>query len=83
MQEIEVNERVAVGMDLRQFMQRVLSEREFNIICLRYGLFGAEQLTLELVGRTLHITKERVRQIQTRALQKLREISPDFADDLK
>lgn len=49
-----------------------LSEREKRIITLRYGLEGQGPYTLEETGRFLGITRERVRQIQEKAIQKLR-----------
>ncbi len=50
-----------------------LSERENTILKLRYGLSGESIHTLEETGRALGITRERVRQIQERALEKLRQ----------
>jgi RNA polymerase primary sigma factor len=49
-----------------------LPERERQVIELRYGLSGAEPLTLEEVGRTFGVTRERIRQIETNTLKKLR-----------
>jgi RNA polymerase primary sigma factor len=51
----------------------VLSEREIRIIKLRFGLGGEGPYTLEETGQFLGITRERVRQIQEKALAKLRE----------
>ncbi len=50
-----------------------LSARETTILRLRYGLSGELTHTLEETGKALGITRERVRQIQERALEKLRE----------
>ncbi|MCG8570518.1 MAG: sigma-70 family RNA polymerase sigma factor [Spirochaetes bacterium] len=50
-----------------------LSEREKQIIELRYGLHGIGPHTLEETGKILGITRERVRQIQKKALRKLKE----------
>lgn len=50
-----------------------LSEREMKIIRLRFGLGGEGPYTLEETGKFLGITRERVRQIQVKALAKLRE----------
>ncbi|SIQ65350.1 RNA polymerase primary sigma factor [Alkalispirochaeta americana] len=57
-----------------------LSEREMRIIKLRFGLGGEGPYTLEETGRFLGVTRERVRQIQEKALEKLREnaIIQDF-----
>jgi RNA polymerase primary sigma factor len=52
-----------------------LSEREKQIIELRYGLYGVGPHTLEETGLILGITRERVRQIQKKALKKLREMN--------
>lgn len=49
-----------------------LNEREKRIIQLRYGLSGEGPLTLEETGKMLGITRERVRQIQEKAIAKLK-----------
>ena len=49
-----------------------LSEREMRILQLRFGLGGEGPLTLEETGKMLGITRERVRQIQEKAITKLR-----------
>jgi RNA polymerase primary sigma factor len=56
-------------------VQRVLSrlnDREREILSSRFGLGGANELTLERIGRKLGVSKERVRQIESRAQNKLR-----------
>ncbi|HZO87700.1 MAG TPA: sigma-70 family RNA polymerase sigma factor [Chthonomonadaceae bacterium] len=50
-----------------------LTQREREVILLRYGLDGEEPRTLEEVGRALEVTRERVRQIESSALTKLRK----------
>ena len=52
-----------------------LSDRERQILVSRYGLNGSAELTLEQLGRELGITKERVRQIESRAQEKLRKFA--------
>ena len=52
-----------------------LNDRERRILIGRYGIGGADQQTLEQLGRELGITKERVRQIESRAREKLRRIA--------
>ena len=57
---------------------RPLSEREATILRLRYGLNGGGQLTLEEVGKHFNLTRERIRQIEIKAMSKLRH--PSVAD---
>jgi RNA polymerase sigma factor (sigma-70 family) len=59
-----------------------LDERERKIIISRFGLGGANEQTLEQLGRELGITKERVRQIESRAQEKLRKIASEEKLDL-
>ncbi len=49
-----------------------LRPREQQVLSLRFGLSGEPRLSLSQVGKVLEVSKERVRQIQDRALQKLR-----------
>lgn len=50
-----------------------LNERERQVIRLRFGLEDGKTHTLEEVGEVLHVTRERARQIEARAMEKLRE----------
>ncbi len=54
----------------------VLTPREQLILRLRYGLGGDEEHTLEQIGQILGLSRERVRQLEARALKKLRETAP-------
>jgi RNA polymerase sigma factor (sigma-70 family) len=56
---------------------RPLDEREREILRLRYGLDRGDPRTLEEVGDVLHLTRERIRQIERQALSKLRHPSAD------
>jgi RNA polymerase primary sigma factor len=53
----------------------VLTTRESRIIQLRFGLTGQQPRTLEEIGRELDLTRERIRQIESKALSKLRHPS--------
>lgn len=59
--------------ELMECVVKGLSERETIVLKLRYGLSGEASHTLEETGKVLGITRERVRQIQERALEKLRQ----------
>lgn len=56
-------------------MLRGLSPREREVIILRFGLENGHPMTLEEVGRRFQVTRERIRQIETAALRKLRNPS--------
>ena len=54
-----------------------LDEREREILRLRFGLDRGEPRTLEEVGEHFNLTRERIRQIEARAMSKLRHPSSD------
>jgi RNA polymerase sigma factor (RpoD-like family) len=67
--------------EITSVLSEVLTEREKDIITLRYGLTTGETHTLEEVGCIFNLSRERVRQIQTKAMRKLRR--PQVASRLK
>lgn len=67
--------------EIYSVLGEVLTERERDIIALRYGLTTGETHTLEEVGGIFNLSRERVRQIQTKAMRKLRR--PQVASRLK
>jgi len=52
-----------------------LSEREAKVLKMRFGLDGFRSMTLEEVGREFEVTRERIRQIEAKALRKLKHPS--------
>ena len=63
---------------LREVIERELSTltpREAHVIRLRFGLYDGRSRTLEEVGKEFDITRERIRQIESKALRKLRHPS--------
>ena len=50
----------------------VLSEREREVLEMRFGLLDGKDHTLEEVGQAFNVTRERIRQIEAKALRKLR-----------
>jgi RNA polymerase primary sigma factor len=72
---------VAMNMIRREQLDQMLTqltEREHSIVRLRFGLDNGVPYTLEEVGDRFQITRERVRQIELRALKKLRLTSNPF-----
>ncbi|MGH9187374.1 MAG: sigma-70 family RNA polymerase sigma factor [Acidimicrobiales bacterium] len=62
----------ALEADLLRRSLAQLSGREQAVLALRFGLDGDDPLTLEEVGRRFEVTRERIRQIEAKALTKLR-----------
>ena len=65
-------------MMLQDELRRIfnsLDPREVQILQLRYGLKDGRSLTLEQVGKKYGLTRERIRQIEAKALRKLRHPS--------
>ncbi len=69
--EGDASEEIDTGEAVGRLMG-ALRPREQQVMELRFGLAGGQRLSLSQVGRVLAVSKERVRQIQDRALQKLR-----------
>jgi len=63
---------------LRENIDEVLSaltDREAKVLRMRFGLAGNKMMTLEEVGRKFGVTRERIRQIEAKALRKLKHPS--------
>jgi len=66
---------VARSQELGEALER-LNPRMKHVVLRRFGLDGKPPQTLEEVGNDLGITRERVRQLETRALRELRMVAP-------
>ena len=70
-------DQVERGMHQEQLMELLshLSDQERDVLARRFGLDGMERHTLAEIGRQLDVSRERVRQIELKALRKLRGLS--------
>lgn len=78
--EARMNESM-MRQEIWEVLGDVLTPREKDVISLRYGLASSEPCTLEEVGNMFNLSRERVRQIQSKAMRKLRR--PHIAKRLK
>ena len=74
--------RVMLKEQIRQILTD-LSEREQQVLHLRYGLDDDRPRTLEEVGKQLNVTRERIRQIEAKALRKLKRKNIRMKDYLE
>ena len=63
---------------LLRSLKKVLSDKEYQVICCRYGLFGMEEETQREIARKLCISRSYVSRIEKTALQKLRGLFPQM-----
>lgn len=64
-------EQVMLGKELDEVLS-ILTEREQRILRLRFGFYDGKIWTLEEVGKEFNVTRERIRQIEAKALRRLR-----------
>lgn len=79
-------ETMALESEIKQLLKKRLTDKERLVLSLRYGLEDSNYRTLEETGRFLGVTRERIRQIESRAIKKLKkyntlEILGDFYYD--
>ena len=70
-QKAAADMRIVLQEDVQQMVRSCLTGRDYEVIALRYGLNGEPPCTLEQIGGRYHISRERVRQIEARAMQKM------------
>ena len=64
-------EKSYMAEDIRKAIDDVLNDRERKVICLRFGINRDRSYTLEEIGNILDVSRERIRQIESKALRKL------------
>ena len=79
-QPSSISDRNSLRSEIRRVMG-ILSEREAQIVEMRFGLTDGNQMTLEEIGKLFNVTRERIRQIEARALSKMRH--PLQTEELK
>ena len=82
---VDYTTRVVLREQLDEVLD-TLTDREENVLRLRFGLDDGKMRTLEYVGKVFNVTRERIRQIEAKALRKLRHPSrskqlKDFIED--
>ena len=69
--------------EIHNSLLSALEPLEREIMCMRYGLEGHDRRSLDEIGRVFECPKERARQIEARALRKLRRKPQTFHKNLK
>jgi len=70
--ESKANNNLSAKDKRADMLGKILTSREKQVISLRYGFATGDSLTLEQVGKNMDLTRERIRQIEAKALNKLR-----------
>lgn len=74
---VDIVEEYSTRVDIRHLLthlSNVLTAREYQVICLRYGLFGLQEQTQREIATRLHISRSYVSRIEKNALNKLRTL---------
>ena len=74
---VDIVEEYSTRVDIRHLLthlSKVLTAREYQVICLRYGLFGLQEQTQREIATRLHISRSYVSRIEKNALNKLRTL---------
>lgn len=79
--EHEATEKI-IEERMEQFISQI-PDREQEILCMRFGMRGRESHTLEEIGKSLKLSRERVRQIEGRALRRLKVIMAEHGHSMK
>jgi RNA polymerase sigma factor (sigma-70 family) len=74
-EELENNTDLSLLKDNIQMVIKSLSEREQKVLKMRFGLDGNKEMTYDELGREFGVTRERIRQVECKALRKLKHPS--------
>ena len=66
-----------INKTIREALEK-LSPRESKVLKMRFGIGISKDHTLEEVGRQFDVTRDRIRQIEAKALRKLRKVAPEL-----
>jgi RNA polymerase primary sigma factor len=70
---VDAIDRERLADDINRTLADILSPRECTVISMRYGLAGQEEHTLQEIAAKLEKSRERIRQIESAAMKKLKE----------
>ena len=79
--DIVAPEDMAINSDLKMKIQEafeLLNPREVKVLKMRFGIDTNSEGSYEEVGRQFDVTRERIRQIEIKALRKLRHLAPEL-----
>ena len=79
--DIVAPEDMAINSDLKMKIQEafeLLAPREVKVLKMRFGIDTNSEGSYEEVGRVFDVTRERIRQIEIKALRKLRHLAPEL-----
>lgn len=71
------------GEKIKDYLEKTLTRKERTVIAYRFGLVDDDKRTLENIGEELHLSRERIRQIEIFALKKLKRKKKLFSDLIK
>ena len=80
---IETIDKQKLAEDVNDALTNTLSPREHKVIAMRYGLNGEEEHTLQEIAVKLDKSRERIRQIEGKAIRKLRASSDSLKEHLE
>ena len=72
-----------LSIEVMELLKDTLTEREFMVLCYRYGLGDCNQQKLQQIGDKYGLSRERIRQIEVKAIQKIRRKGRYLIDYLK